>query len=199
MQTNPFLVPAIVVLCLAQASYADDKIVVMTPAILDASAPIAISVRAECAVETSMGNQIFEKVRERIPGTERTQNLNLAEPNSTVLKVTILSVRGVGGGGWSGSKSIAIRADVLQNAQVIGSKTLSRNSRGGVWGGVSGTCAIMDRIAVALGRDVADWLPGALVSARQGASSADQATAQVPKESAESPSAPDKPASDLKQ
>ena len=199
MRANLILSFSMVALCVAQTSYANEKIIVV-PAILDASAPIAVSVQAECTVETSVGNQIFQNVRERIPGTEQSQNPGQAEANSIVLKVTILSVRGVGGGGWSGSKSIAIRADLLQNAQVIGTKTLTRNSRGGVWGGVSGTCAIMDRIAAALGRDVADWLPGALVITRQGAlSSPNPSTAQALKESGGSPSATDKVASEPKQ
>ena len=198
MRTNLILLLSMVALCIAQASSADQKIIVV-PAILDPGAPIAVSVQAECSVETSVGTQIFQNVQERIPGAEQSQNPGQAEPTSIVLKVTILSVRGVGGGGWSGSKSIAIRADLLRNAQVIETKTLTRNSRGGVWGGVSGTCAIMDRIAAALGRDVADWLPGALVITRQKASSPDPSTTQAVKEEEGGSSASGKAASDPKQ
>ena len=198
MQTKLVLLLSVVALCIAQASSADEKIIVV-PAILDANAPIAVSVQAECSVETSVGNQIFQNVQERIPGAEQSQNPGQAGPTSVVLKVTILSVRGVGGGGWSGSKSIAICVDLLRNAQVIETKTLTRNSRGGVWGGMSGTCAIMDRIAAALGRDVADWLPGALVITRQKASSSDPSTAQVVKEDEGGSLASGKAASDPKQ
>lgn len=198
MRANLILLLSMVALCITQASYADEKIIVV-PAVLDPSAPIAVSVQAECSVETSVGNQIFQNVQERIPGAVQSLNPGQVEPTSIVLKVTILSVRGVGGGGWSGSKSIAIRADLLQNTQVIGTKTLTRNSRGGVWGGVSGTCAIMDRIAAALGRDVAGWLPGALVITRQKASSPDPSTAQAVKEDEGGSSASGKAASDFKQ
>lgn len=57
---------------------------------------------------------------------------------------------------------------------------MNRQSGGGVFGGVTGTCAIMDRIAAALGRDVAAWLPGAMMILKYEKPGADQPAA--PKE-----------------
>ncbi len=199
MRSNLFLLPAIVALCIAQASYANDKIVVTVPAILDPSAPIGENVRRECSVETNVGTQIFQKVSERFPGTEQTPNPNQAGSDRIVLKVTIVGVLGAGGGAWSGSKSITIRADVLQNAKVAATRTLNRQSKGWGLGGVNGTCAIMDHIAVALGKDVAAWLPVALQLAKLEASSAEPSTASPAQEGAASPTATDKPASEPKQ
>ena len=162
--TLPLLL-GILALCITQALHADDKIVVMVPAILDPAAPIAEGVRQSCSVETSVGNQVFLRVSERFPGTDRTSDSAIIASDKIVLKVTILVVKGVGGGGWSGTKSITIRIDALRHAKVILTQTLRRGSSGGVLGGVSGTCPIMDRIAVALGKDVVSWLPGALMAA----------------------------------
>jgi len=58
----------------------------------------------------------------------------------------------------------------MENGKSLAVNVLHRNSRGGVLGGVSGTCPIFERIAEALGKDVAPWLPIALAardSARQ--------------------------------
>ena len=182
MRTNFLWLTGLVALCFAQTIQANERIIVMVPAILDANAPIIESVKRDCAVEASVGNQTLQHVRERFPGTEQTQSPAQAEIDSPVLKITILHVRGVGGGSWSGTKAITIRADLTKGAQTIGSKIFLRKSGGGVLGGVSGTCAIMDRIAAALGRDVANWLPGALSVTPTVATPSETAPAGVSKE-----------------
>lgn len=199
MRTNFLWLPGLLALCFAQAIQANEKVIVMVPAILDANAPIIESVKRDCAVEASVGNQTLQHVRERFPGTEQSQNPTQPETDSPVLKITILNVRGVGGGSWSGTKAITIRADLTKGAQTIGSKIFLRKSGGGVLGGVSGTCAIMDRIAEALGRDVANWLPGALTITKREVMPSDQSVAQATKDGGESPAAADKPASESKQ
>lgn len=181
MRLNALVLFSILALCIGHTARAQERIAVVVPATLDASAPIAEGVRQQCAVESNMGSQIFQRVSVRYPGSEQVQDANDAQ-DRIVLKTTILSVLGAGGGAWSGSKSITIRADVLQKAKVIGTTTLSRQSGGGVLGGVSGTCPIMHRIAVALGRDVAAWLPAALMVAKLNVPSSDVPAAPVPKE-----------------
>lgn len=195
MRASSFLLSGMLALCVAQASLADDKIVVVVPAILDPGAPIGEAVKRECAVETSVGNQIFQRVNERFPGTDQTSNPGHARPGAVVLKATLISVQGAGGGGWSGSKSITLRAEIFQDTKPVGSKILVRHSTGGVLGGVSGTCAIMDRIAGALGRDVTAWLPGALIAAKHEAASSDRSAAPSPKDAAPGPAASEQPTS----
>jgi hypothetical protein len=176
---------------MAQVSGADEKVVVMVPAALDPTAPIGDAVKRECAVDTSVGTQVFQRVSERYPGTEQINNPNLAAPDKTFLKVTLIGVLGHGGGSWSGPKSITIRAEVLRGSKLIATQTLSRQSGGGVFGGVSGTCAIMDRIAAALGRDVAQWLPAALMVIKY--------DAQAKEAAAATPATADKPVTEQKQ
>ena len=52
---------------------------------------------------------------------------------------------------------------MLQNSKIVATKDLKRQSGGGAFGAYTGTCPIMDRIAVALGKDVAAWLPSAFM------------------------------------
>ena len=199
MRTNLFLLTGLLGLCIAHAVNADENIVVVVPALLDPSAPIGDKVKQDCAVDTSVGSEVFLRVSERYPGTEQTRSPEQVAPGKIVVKITLVGVLGAGGGAWSGAKSITIRAEVLQNAKVIGTRNLSRQSSGGAFGGFSGTCAIMERIAVALGRDVAGWLPIALTMAKHESSSSDQTASQPPKEERTSPAAPDNTPRDPKQ
>lgn len=151
-------------LAFAGASMAQEKFAVLVPAVLDPNAPIGEAVKRECGVESKVGTEVYARVAERYPAEQVASPAQAGD--RLTLKVTLLSVVGHGGGGWSGTKAIAIRADLLRDSKVIATRTLNRQSGGGAFGGLTGTCAIMDRIAVALGRDVAAWLPGAMMLIR---------------------------------
>lgn len=144
-------------LCLAAAAHADDRFLVQMPAVYDANASVVGPVRRECDIEAMIGNKVFKQVGTYFPGSRQIQTPG-SDDNEKYLMLTILEVRGVGGGSWSGSKSISIRVDLLQNAKPIATTVLKRGSRGGALGGVRGTCPIMERVAVALGEDTLEWL-----------------------------------------
>jgi hypothetical protein len=150
-------------LCVPLVSPAADKLLVQIPATLDPAAPIVESVKRECGVESLVGNHVFQKVQDRSGGAEPLSDASKVGA-SRWLQLTILSVHGVGGGSWSGVKSMTIRAQVLQNDQVLGTTILRRQSKGGFFGGVMGTCAILERISLALGQDVANWMLGGMKS-----------------------------------
>ena len=156
MRTIPTLLSGIV-FCIPFLSHASENLLVQVPAVLDPAAPIASAVKRECAVEMLVGNHVFQAVNARMAGTGQLRDGAKAGPDK-FLQLTILSVHGVGGGGWSGAKSITVRADLMRDGQAIQSKVLQRRSGGGFLGGMTGTCPIMERIAVALGKDVAKWL-----------------------------------------
>lgn len=162
MRTRQFLLQGVAALCVAQASLAQERVGVLVPAVLDPSAPIAAGVRRECNVEKMIGDEVFLRVSQRYPGAAPFQNPEQAGDRYVVM-VTITSVVGEGGGAWTGKKSITIRTDVLQNSKLVASRSLFRHSGGGIYGGTIGTCKIMELIAVALGKDVAAWMPSALV------------------------------------
>ncbi len=159
--------PAILALCIAQPVRAQEKIAVAVPALLGDAAAVGANVKRECAVEDKLGEEVFQRVSERFAGTGKTQSSGPFAASDTVVRITILGMHGAGGGSWSGAKSIIIRAEVLQDAKVVHSTILTRTSRGGAFGGLTGTCPIMDRIAAALGRDAAAWLPPLGVPVKQ--------------------------------
>ena len=150
-------VVAIVALFLTTASHSGEGFLVQVPAVFDSGAPVVDVVRRECGIESMVGNHVFKEVSARFPKSLQIQKPGTGD-SEKYLTLTILSVQGVGGGSWSGSKSITIRADLLQNGKPIATKVLNRGSRGGAFGGMSGTCPIMERIASALGRDTANWV-----------------------------------------
>jgi hypothetical protein len=141
---------------------AADSILVQVPAVFDPQAPVSDAVRHECAVDMLLGNFVYDRIRARFPDSATIQK-STAIGNEKVLNVTILSVHAAGGGAWSGRKSMAVRADLLQSGKVIATTVKERRSGGGAFGGTMGTCAILERVTAALGTDIAGWLSQALL------------------------------------
>ena len=144
-------------LCITLPSEAAERILVQVPAVLAPEAPIPDPIKKECAVPFLLGNHVFQAVSQLDGGAEQVDSIDKAG-QLKVLQLTILSVHGFGGGSWSGAKSITIKANLVQSGTSVQSIVLQRSSKGGVFAPVSGTCSIMERIATALGRDVAAWL-----------------------------------------
>lgn len=141
----------------ASPALADEPLYVQVPATLDASAPIPPAVKSECGVDMLLGNHVFSAIGRRDSGTQLAPSQAQAG-NGRFLQLTVLSVHGFGGGAWSGAKSMTIRADLKQGASLVRSTVLSRSSSGGAFAAFKGTCEILDRVATALGKDVAKWV-----------------------------------------
>jgi len=145
---------------LAQHSQAQEKILVQVPAVLDAGSGVGDAIKRDCALESLMGSHAFESVSKKFPGSARVEKADGEQ--GKVLRLTITSVVGAGGGAWSGPKTMTVRADLLESGKVIASTVKSRSSGGGAFGGMKGTCQIFERVMKTLGADVAAWLPSAL-------------------------------------
>ncbi len=61
-----------------------------------------------------------------------------ADPKAPRVRVQITHVLGVGGGAWSGPKSMSIEASLVENGKVTRSTKLTRSTTGGAFGGVQG-------------------------------------------------------------
>jgi len=145
---------------LGQHAQAEEKIRVQVPAILDAGAGVGDAIKRDCSLESLMGSHAFESVSKKFPGSTRVEKTQGEQ--GKVLKLTITSVIGAGGGAWSGPKTMTVRADLLESGKVVASTVKSRSSGGGAFGGMKGTCQIFERVMTTLGSDVAAWLPSAL-------------------------------------
>ncbi|MFL9877636.1 hypothetical protein PQR63_04555 [Herbaspirillum rhizosphaerae] len=144
-------------LLLSSLAQAKETLRVQVPAVFDEQTPIEPSVKAECAVDRILGNHVFQKVADKYPGTLQVTDPAKMEKGK-VLKLTVLSVQGIGGGGWTGPKAVTVRADLVQDGEVVQTVVKREHSRGGVFGGMRGTCSILEIVAESLGRQIATWL-----------------------------------------
>ena len=147
--------------------YAKGKLYVQTPAAIDPQASINEKVKEECAIENKVSFHIQENAKSSFDEVVPAKNLKDAGANKA-LTITILNVTGVGGGAWSGAKAITIQGKLQENGKVIGTFNARRTSGGGAFGGYKGTCSILERCAVALGKDVAGWLASPTMNAGLG-------------------------------
>lgn len=85
-----------------------------------------------------------------------------------VLELKFSQVHGLGGGAWSGAKSVTVSGTLTQNGKKIGSFVGTRHSGGGAFGGYKGTCSILGRCVKTLGDDIARWLQAPSMNARLG-------------------------------
>jgi len=162
MRNKGIAVAGLVALCASFSSDApaQEKIFI-TPAVFGPNVQVVDSVKRECELEEKVDEWVYESVSKKYPGTARARKSGDAG-NGKVLKLTITSVIGVGGGAYSGAKSMTVQAELIEGGKVVASTTKNRSSGGGAFGGMKGTCAIFGRVAKALGADVAAWLPGAM-------------------------------------
>jgi len=165
----------------AFSSHAEEKLLVQVPAVYDEQVLIGRKIKEECEVANLVGNHVFGRVNAEFPASQQIQDLSKAGKDK-VLKLTILSAIGTPGGSWSGGKTITLRADLVQNGQVIRSLVKQRGSHGGVFGGFKGTCAILERDAQALAKDVTNWLMGPAVTTSKSAANLSSEPSAVNKE-----------------
>lgn len=144
---------------LAQHAQAQEKLLIQ--AVLDPKVSVADAVKRECGLDTMVGDWVLESVGKKYPGSAKLHQGD-SGGKGKILKVTIVHVMGVGGGAYSGPKSMTVRADLMQGGKVLATTTKERASGGGAFGGYKGTCQIFGRVAKTLGADVASWLPSAL-------------------------------------
>jgi len=129
------------------AAHAADGAKLLIPVSYAAESSVVPKVREACKLE----QRLAEDVGSQLAGTtDSTQG--------DVVRVSIVDVMGVGGGGWTGPKAVSIRVDLLKDGQVARSTHLTRTTTGGAFGGFMGTCSMLERDTKVLGKDVASWV-----------------------------------------
>jgi hypothetical protein len=148
----------------ARSGLAADKLYVQTPADRDNDALIDDKVKQQCGIENRISYFAQESAKEKF---EVVPSKTLADAgNSKALSLTVLDVQGIGGGAWTGSKTIALQGTLRENGEVTGTFIARCSSRGGMLGPVQGTCSIFERNAEALGKDIAAWVAHPRMNAR---------------------------------
>lgn len=141
----------------ASAASAQVKVFVLAPAINTATGPASAHNSNECLLEDIVANDVFNAVQSRIPEVVKVKN-EADVGDGLLLRLIIVDVVGWGGGGWSGSKSMSIRGELVQGGQVVRASSWRQRSRGGVLGPVKGTCDIFEDISRGIARQVRTWV-----------------------------------------
>lgn len=173
---------AIIFLMLGSSSVmASEKTYLETPVQYLADASVINRVREECNIEELLAKRVGSSMAQLNHG-EGTVAADVSKVDGDVLRLRIARVTGVGGGGFSGPKSITVVAELLENGKVKRQTKLNRWSIGGFWGGFRGTCSILDRTAIAIGKDLAYWIKDSSYIIKEDADIKDDPSAKENKE-----------------
>lgn len=127
-----------------------------TPVTYAPNAGVVDKVKEECKPDEMFvreASPFFAKLAEG----EGTVAADGAPRDKTRVQVQITHVMGVGGGAWSGPKSMSIQATLIENGKPGRTTKLTRTTTGGAFGGFKGTCSLIERCAKALGKDLSQW------------------------------------------
>jgi len=138
----------------SSSALAEDKLLVQSPAVLDANAGVGDAIKRECALESTTTSWVMDALAGKGQRLEGTKNVE----GGKVLKLTIVNVIGASGGAWSGPKTMTVRAELVESGKVVATTTKTRSSSGGAFGGYKSTCAIFGRVMKTLGSDIAGWV-----------------------------------------
>ena len=138
---------ALVALLAISASAWADGVQLLTPVTYAADSAVVPKVREACKLEDRLAADVGGALSGSTTSTA-----------GEVVKVSIVDVMGLGGGGWTGPKAISIRVDLMKDGKIERSTHLTRTTTGGVFGGFKGTCSMLERDSATLGKDVAKWV-----------------------------------------
>jgi len=148
-------------LAIASTAFAADKVLLELPVTYTADASVVQPVREQCEIEDKLTRHVgaaLAKLNRSGPGTVTSA----AEAgDASVLKIQISHILGVGGGAWSGPKAVTVYATLTEKDGTQRKTRINRWSVGGFWGGFKGTCSIIERCTVAIGKDLQRWVSDA--------------------------------------
>ena len=127
---------------------------IQTPVLFASDAAFVDHVRKECGIDRVLSDFVLKEAREKLADVKAVTEVTrvTAEP---YVRITVNSAIGVGGGGWSGPKSMGIRVDLLEGGRLVARKNFRDSGRGGPF---SGTCKILASVSENLANDLTDWL-----------------------------------------
>lgn len=162
---------SIVLLGSAQAA-----VFVQLPAVYAADSDTPDKVKEECQLDNFLPGLLLANLGKLDPATQPyAEGVDVG--SNYLLKLTITKVIANPGGPITGSKSMTVRADLVQNGVVMASTVKTRSTgRGGIFGQVfRGTCSLLEKDASVIAKDLTRWIKPTLTASTLPAS--DPATA----------------------
>jgi hypothetical protein len=134
-------------------AHAAQPVSLLLPVSYQADDSLLHKTKETCRIEDKLGADIGAEYQKRA-GAPRTVATAAA---GVVVRVSIAGGVNVGGGGWTGSKSLRLEVEELLDGEVVRQRGFTRKSRGGFAGPFEGTCAILEDISGTLAKDIVDW------------------------------------------
>lgn len=134
------------------AAHAAQRVSLLLPVTYEFDTAVLHKTKEACKLEDKLASDIGGEIRKR---TGRAGTVTTTD--GVVVRVKIVSSGGIGGGGWTGSKSLTVSAEELKDGDVVRMRTFIRKGRGGLAGPFEGTCGILEGLAETLAGDIVGW------------------------------------------
>jgi hypothetical protein len=146
----------------ARTVLAQEKFLVQLPIKVEAVGTNADRIKFECKIDTALANHVLAKVTSQFPGSGTLEGDAAVPADAKVLRLTVVSVFGLGGGAYTGTKQMGVRVDIVAGKKTLATTIRERQSMGGaagLFGG--GTCAAFNKLAEVLASDITGWMASA--------------------------------------
>jgi len=154
------MAPALVASCMCPAAHAAEppvNLVAITAPVELASFVASSNLAKECAIGQMIGDRVLEELKRSYPQVSAVATLPTLTGEQRALRLSVIDMFGLGGGGWSGAKSMTVRVEVVSPAGMVARHDFHRATKS-LMGMVSGTCLMMEKIATTIGVDIGKWL-----------------------------------------
>ena len=126
------------------------------------------NVKKECGIELRFPKYLKDYAKKHTDVVFTTESLESAE--GKVLYLEFEHVFALGGGHFSGAKSVSVVGELKENGEVIASLTANRAALFGI---KPGTCSVLKRTVKKLGQDIGNWLKEPTMGAMLGNAASD--------------------------
>jgi hypothetical protein len=118
---------------------------------------VADNIKAECGLAEAQSKAVLEALAAAGVSAQAAGS-DAVPKQGRYLQLRIESALSAGNAFTGHRKQVTTSAHLFQNGKEIGQTTQSRDSMGGVFGGYKGSCNVLRRCAVTLGKDIAGWV-----------------------------------------
>jgi len=168
---------AVLAICAPVVAFAETGSLLISPtAAFSEPDGVADNIKAECNLPTYQAEAVRRQIESqgiKVGITEKDE----IPPTGKFLQLRIVNAVSSGNAFLGHRKQVVVLVKLFENGKELAKSTLSRDSRGGFGAGFKGSCAVLERCADTLGKDVAEWLKPKLAAQTTSTTSADASAA----------------------
>lgn len=118
---------------------------------------VADNIKGQCKLSETQSEAVLKHLS--AAGISAQAAASDAVPASgRFLQLRVESAMSAGNGFTGHRKQVTTSAHLFENGKETAQTTLSRDSTGGAFGGYKGSCNVLRRCAIVLGKDIAGWV-----------------------------------------